>query len=246
MPKNCFSSNQAYFRSCKPYYTRLLHPHTAPPLVDMDINIDDALDSNPHHESVAYFIISLYDALPTPPSSTGFCQPLRKKRLPQVEAQALQQIENAERKFRPRNVWSESWLLRSDDKTHTESSTSRRAAILAAGALAAPARIIGRHKLKRWTRALQAQHDDALLMLREIRPPYPCARQPRIETSHALLLRASCSCALVTALRLARAHLRMFSLARRLQERWAASIVDRVWCGYSSKLRVRHCKKLLF
>ena len=197
-------------------------------------------------ENVTCFIISPYDALPTPPSSTDFCQTLKKKRLPQIESQALRQTENAKRKFRPQNVWSESWLLRSDDKTHTESSTSIHAAILAAGALAAPARIIGGHKLKRWTHALQAQHDDALLILREIRPPYPCARQPRIEASHALLLRESCSCALVTALRLARAPLRMFSHARKLQERWAACIVDRVWCGYSSKLRLRHCKKLLF
>ena len=39
----------------------------------MDINIDDALDSNPHHANVVYFIISPYDALPTPPSSTA-CQ----------------------------------------------------------------------------------------------------------------------------------------------------------------------------
>jgi hypothetical protein len=207
----------------------------------MDINIDDALDSNLHHKNVVHFIIPPYDALPTPPSSTGFCQTLKKKRLPQIEAQLLRQAWNVKRK-----LWSESWLLRSHDTTHKESSTSRRAAILAAGALAAPARIIGRHKLKRWTRALQAQHDDDLLILREIRPPYPCARQPRVETSHALLLRASCSCALVTALRLARSHLRMFSLARKLQERWAASIVERVWCGYSSKLRVRHCKNILF
>jgi deoxyadenosine/deoxycytidine kinase len=66
MPKNCFSSNQAYFRSCKPRYTRLLHPHTAAPLVDMDINIDDALESNTHHKNVAHFIIP---HLPPPQAS---------------------------------------------------------------------------------------------------------------------------------------------------------------------------------
>ncbi len=210
----------------------------------------------PHHES-----LSVMSPLPTPHSSDRSLsaeESSTKRKRPRTAEERIFRQRSAwteswilrsdggaeERIFRQRSAWTESWILRSDGGER--SSTSMRAAILAAGALVTPARIIGLYHIKRRFHPMQTCLCNDLLALRTIRPPYPCRLQPRIQLPHAFLLRALCSCAAVTSLRLSQARSYMFPGGRNLQERLTAAIVDRIWQGYSSKIRVSNCKKRLF